>query len=260
MQRLAAASIRMHAQIVLCPDWNDGVELERTVTDLSPLHPHVATTAIVPVGLTGHRARLPSLRGLSDAEAVALVRTVHDWQARYLARLGSRFVFLADEVYLQAGAPLPVADAYEGFAIAEDGIGLVRRFEDGFAQALGRRRRRSVAKRTTIVTGELFAPRLARLLEDAQLEGERVRLVPVTNQFFGGAIGVAGLLTGRDIGRHVGALDDPGDVVLVPAVTLRDVDGVFLDDVTPADLARDLGVTVRVVEPEPRALLRTLCG
>jgi putative radical SAM enzyme (TIGR03279 family) len=260
MQRLAAAGIRMHAQIVLCPDWNDGAELERSVTELWPLHPHVATTAIVPVGLTGHRERLPALRGLTDAEAVALVRTVHAWQAQYLARLGSRFVFLADEVYLQAGAPLPAADAYEGFAIAEDGIGLVRRFEDGFAQALRRRRRRSVAKRTTIVTGELFAPRLARLLEDAQLEGERVRLVPVTNQFFGGAIGVAGLLTGRDIGRHVGALDDPGDVVLVPAVTLRDVDGVFLDDVTPADLARDLGVTVRVVQPEPRALLRALCG
>jgi NifB/MoaA-like Fe-S oxidoreductase len=82
----------------------------------------------------------------------------------------------------------------------------------------------------------------------------------VANDFFGGAIGVAGLLTGRDIARHVATLDDPGDQVLVPAVTLRDVDGVFLDDLTPADLARDLGVNVRAVEPEPRALLRALCG
>jgi NifB/MoaA-like Fe-S oxidoreductase len=50
LERLAKAGIRMHAQIVLCPDLNDGVHLERTVHELAPLHPHVATTAIVPVG------------------------------------------------------------------------------------------------------------------------------------------------------------------------------------------------------------------
>jgi len=43
-------------------------------------------------------------------------------------------------------------------------------------------------------------------------------------------------------------------------VAVRDGDGVFLDDVTPADLARDLGVPVRVVEPSARALLRALLG
>ena len=260
MTRLASAGIRMHAQIVLCPDLNDGAELERTVTELSRLHPHVATTAVVPVGLTGHRERLPALRGLTAREAVDLVATAHDWQERYLARFGSRFVFLADEIYLQAGAPLPPADAYEGFSIAEDGVGLVRRFEDDFVRALGRRRRRTVARPTTVVTGELFAPTLRRLLDDARLDGERVRLLAVTNDFFGGAIGVAGLLTGRDIARQVGALPDPGPCVLIPAVTLRDGDGVFLDDVTPADLARDLGVDVRVVEPAAGALLRALCG
>ncbi len=261
MTRLAAAGIRMHAQIVLCPDLNDGAELERTVTDLSRLHPHVVTTAIVPVGLTGHRDRLPTLRGLTAAEAVALVTTVHAWQAHFLASLESRFVFLADEIYLQAGAAVPSPEAYEGFAIAEDGVGLVRRFEDAFARALRARRRRPVvAAPTTIVTGELFAPRLARLLESARLEGAPVRLLPVRNDFFGGAIAVAGLLTGRDIARQVAALPDPGARVLVPAVALRDVDGVFLDDVTPADLTRDLGVSVRAVEPEPGALLRVLCG
>src|SRR5207244_2810147 len=62
--RLAKAGIRMHAQIVLCPGWNDGPQLERTVFDLAPLHPKVATTAIVPVGLTRHRERLPALRSL----------------------------------------------------------------------------------------------------------------------------------------------------------------------------------------------------
>jgi putative radical SAM enzyme (TIGR03279 family) len=260
MARLAGAGIRMHAQIVLCPDWNDGEHLARTVSELAPLHPHVTTTAIVPVGLTGHRERLPALRGLEPAEAAALVATVHGWQDAFLARLGSRFVFLADEVYLLAGAPLPPAHAYEGFAVVEDGIGLVRRFEDAFVQALRRRRRRTVARSATVVTGEMFAPRLEGLLAGAALTGARVRVAAVPNRFFGGAIAVAGLLTGRDIQSHVAQLGEPGEVVLVPAVALRDIDGVFLDDVTPADLARDLGVEVRAVEPEPAALLHALCG
>src|SRR5215470_2679753 len=118
LERLAKAGLRVHAQIVLCPEWNDGAHLERTVHELAPLHPHVATTAIVPVGLTRHRERLPTLRTLTDAEARALVDTVAAWQARFLDTLGSRFVFLGDEVYLQAERPLPAAEAYEGFAIA----------------------------------------------------------------------------------------------------------------------------------------------
>jgi putative radical SAM enzyme (TIGR03279 family) len=257
LRRLARAGIRMHAQIVLCPDRNDGAHLERTVRDLAALHPHVATTAIVPVGLTAHRERLPALRTLTDPEARALVATVHGWQAEFAPRLGSRFVFLGDEVYLQAGAPLPEAAAYEGFPIAEDGVGLVRRFEDGFEQA-ARRARGGAGARVTVVSGALYAPRLARLL--GRLPGAAARVAAVPNRHFGGSVSVAGLLTGGDIQRHLATERELGDAVLVPAVAVRDGDGVFLDDVTPADLARDLGVPVRVVDPEPRALLRALAA
>ena len=255
LERLAKAGIRMHAQIVLCPGWNDGAQLARTVHELAPLHPHVATTAIVPVGLTAHRERLPSLRTLTETEARALVETVHGWQAELATRLGSRFVFLGDEVYLQAGAPLPEADAYEGFSIAEDGIGLVRRFEDGFVRA-ARRVRAGVSARVTVVSGSLYAPRLAGLL--GALPGCRASVVAVPNRHFGGSVSVTGLLTGGDIQQHLAGLADLGDAVLVPAVAVRDGDGVFLDDVTPVQLSRDLGVPVRVIQPEPRALLRAL--
>ena len=153
LERLAKAGIRMHAQIVLCPDLNDGEHLARTVRELAPLHPQVATTAIVPVGLTRHRDRLPALRSLTPDEAQALVATAEGWQRRWLAELGSRFVFLADEIYLLAGLPLPAAAAYEGFPIAEDGIGLVRRFEDGLARALARRRSTRSGRTVTIVSG-----------------------------------------------------------------------------------------------------------
>jgi len=253
LERLAKSGIRMHAQIVLCPDWNDGAQLARTVHELAPLHPHVATTAIVPVGLSAHRERLPSLRTLTDVEARALVETVHGWQADFLARLGSRFVFLGDEVYLQAGAPVPEAAAYEDFLVAEDGIGLVRRFEDAFVRA-ARRPRAGAPARVTVVSGTLYAPRLARLL--AALPAACASVAAVPNRHFGGSVSVAGLLTGGDIQGHLATLGDLGEAVLVPAVAVRD--GVFLDDVTPADLARQLGVRLRVIEPDPRALLRWL--
>jgi putative radical SAM enzyme (TIGR03279 family) len=258
LERLAKAGIRMHAQIVLCPDLNDGTHLERTVGELAPLHPHVATTAIVPVGLTRHRERLPALRSLTPDEARALVTTADRWQRRWLAQLGSRFVFLADEIYLLAGLPLPPAAAYEGFAIAEDGIGLVRRFEDGFHRSIARRTRVERADALTVVTGTLFAPRLRELLADAGFDPATIRVAAVPNDFFGPAIGVAGLLTGRDIQRHLAVQPDLGRAVLVPAVAVRDGDGIFLDDLIPADLARDLGVPVKVVQPTPSALLNAI--
>jgi len=215
------------------------------------------TTAVVPVGLTRHRERLPALRTLTDDEARGLSVRVAAWQHEFLERLGSRFVFLGDEVYLQAGVPLPEADAYEGFAVAEDGIGLVRRFEDGVARAL--RRRRAVGRpcHVTLVSGTLYAARLERLV--AAIVGAAARVAAVPNHFFGGSVSVAGLLTGQDIARHLAMLPDLGEAIVVPAVALRDRDGVFLDDMTPADLAAAVGVPVRVVAPEPAALLSAVC-
>jgi putative radical SAM enzyme (TIGR03279 family) len=259
LERLARAGIRVHAQIVLVPDWNDGAHLEQTVLDLHRLHPGVATTAIVPVGLTRHRERLPALRLLRDDEARALVDVVETWQRRFLASLGTRFVFLADEVYLQAGRPVPPADAYEGFPVVEDGIGLVRRFEDEFDRLAPRWTPPPRGRAVTLVSGRLYGPRLAAQVARLR-DAVDVRVAAVPNDFFGPAIGVAGLLTGQDIQRHLAARGDVGDLVLIPAVAVRDGSGVFLDDLTPSDLARDLGVPVRVVEPTPRALLRALAA
>jgi NifB/MoaA-like Fe-S oxidoreductase len=168
-------------------------------------------------------------------------------------------VFLADEIYLLADRPIPSAEAYEEFSVLEDGIGLVRRFEDDFAPALARRRARHV-KRATLVTGEMFAPRLETLVARIPGAEGRLRVVAVPNDFFGRGIGVAGLLTGRDIQTRLSTLDDLGDEVLVPAVTVRDAEAVFLDDLTPDDLTRELGVPVRIVEPNPAALLRAVSG
>lgn len=265
MERLARAGIAMHAQIVLCPDWNDGAHLARTVHELARLHPAVPTTAVVPVGLTRHRERLPSLRAVTVEEAGVLVRRIESWQREFRDTLGTRFVWAADELYLQAGLPLPAAAEYEGFSVAEDGIGLVRRFEDAFARAVSRRPARLPRPRhVTVVTGEMFAPRMRALVDRVVVDGLRVSLVAVANEFFGRGIGVAGLLTGRDIQRELeqgrAGGRDLGDEVLVPAVAIRDGVGVFLDDLTPADLAASLETPVTAVEPDAPGFLAALLG
>ena len=256
MARLVAAGIRMHAQIVLCPGINDGECLERSVHDLGGLHPGVATVAVVPVGLTRHREGLPPLRAVTADDARWLVRAIHTWQDALAPRLGTRFVFPADELYLLAGVPIPSAAAYEGFPVLEDGVGLLRRFEDDLDQELRRRRRARRWRPATVATGELFAPVLGELLV-RRAPALRADVVGVPNEFFGRAIGVAGLLTGQDI---IGALAGRslGEVVLVPAVALREGHGVFLDDATPADLAGRLGTPVEAPAATARGLLDAL--
>src|SRR5215469_9061747 len=156
MERLCRAGIAIHAQIVLCPDWNDGAHLERSIRDLARLHPGVRTAAIVPVGLTRHRDRLPALRRLEDEEARVLAIRVTGWQREFLAGMGTRFVFAGDEVYLQAGTEPP--------------------FARGRARLPSRLAR---SRRVTVVTGDMFAPRLRALLESVRVDGLEIRLVPI---------------------------------------------------------------------------------
>jgi putative radical SAM enzyme (TIGR03279 family) len=261
LHRLADAGIRLHAQIVLCPGLNDGPHLERTVRELGELHPGVATVAVVPVGLTRHRDGLYPLRSITQGEAAETLDAIHGWQARFLRRHGTRLCFAADELYLQAGRPIPPADAYEDFSVVEDGIGLVRRFEDDLTHLLARpgRPRWRGQRVATLVTGELFGPILARLVDGIRVPGLRALVVPVPNEFFGRAITVTGLLTGEDIARALSGRP-LGDVVLIPRVALTESRGVFLDDVVPDDLARHLGAPIAVAEPSAKGLIDGLLG
>src|SRR6185436_4658685 len=181
---------------------------------------------------------------------------IHGWQTGFLGRLGTRLVFAADELYLQARQAIPPAAAYEDFSVVEDGVGLVRRFEDEFRRLAGRpgRPRWRGQRAATIVTGELFGPLLGPLLEQVRVPGLRADVVAVPNEFFGRAITVAGLLTGRDVARALSGRS-LGDVILVPRVALTETKGVFLDDVAPEDLSRALGVPIMTVEASARGLI-----
>jgi putative radical SAM enzyme (TIGR03279 family) len=257
LERLTAAGIEVHTQIVLCPGFNDGTQLERTIGDLYALHPGIRTLAVVPVGLTGHRERLPQLRPLGAVGAAAVLETLHRFQERYLAETGTRFVFAADELYLKAGVEFPPLEAYEELSQVENGVGLVPVFRaDAVDVLLEARKLRSGAVST--FTGASASGELTRFAAAlAAKTGVKIHLHTIYNDFFGGEVTVAGLIAGADLIAQLQG-KELGEALLVPDVVLRDGEDVFLDDLTLPQLAQALGVAVFKIDSTPWGLLEGL--
>jgi putative radical SAM enzyme (TIGR03279 family) len=248
--------------VVLCPGWNDGAALDQTLLDLAALAPAARSVALVPVGLTRHRAGLPDLAPFDAPRAAALLERAHGHQARFRAQLGTAFVFAADELYCLSGTPLPSDAAYENYPQLENGVGLLRAFEGEFVRAFedgtaegGLRPADAPPRRVTLVTGVSAAPFLRALLARCPIPGLSVDVRAVVNRFFGETVTVAGLLTGQDLRAQLPPLET--DALLLPANMLRD-DGLFLDDMTLAELERGLGLPIQVVACDGAALLDAL--
>ena len=154
LRALLDHGIEVRGQLVVCPGVNDGRALDDTFAGILDEYPELASVAVVPLGISRFNPEA-AMRNHTTAEAAAVVDAVEDWQDVYRAALGRRLVHAADEYYLMADRPFPAADAYEGFAMHEDGIGMARTFEQEFtgraADATGpaarllRRRRRTGA-------------------------------------------------------------------------------------------------------------------
>jgi putative radical SAM enzyme (TIGR03279 family) len=279
LRALLDRGVEVHGQVVVCPGVNDGAVLDDTMAGVLDRFPELATLAVVPLGVSRHN-REASMRPHTPAEAAAVVDAVEDWQDVFAAVLGRRLVHAADEYYLLAGRPFPPADAYEGFAMHEDGIGMARTFELEFggraeevtgvragffawadadadpetayepyrglrtapgSVTLRPRRGAPVAVLTGAYGAQVLAP----------LVGDRARVVAVENRFFGGNVGVAGLLVGEDLARVL-AGEPEGHRYLLPDVCLSQ--GRFLDGSTPEELPRP----VEVVATDGVALRRAL--
>jgi len=246
LQRLAAAGIRMHTQVVLVPDFNDGRYLEQTIDDLAGLYPMVESLGVVPVGLTRYRMDLPNVKSVSRTYARKAVRYLRERTVAFRRSLGCGFVYTADEFLILAGEPFPRAPYYDDFPQLENGIGMARQALDHFARA-----RRTLPARVhqplTLhwVTGRSAATFLIpRVLEPlARIEGLTVKPVVVSNRFFGDSVTVSGLLTGRDMLETLLAASPTEGVVLLPPNCLN-TDGLFLDDLRPAMLSDELGLPV----------------
>ena len=229
LHRLADLEIEAHTQIVVTPGLNDGVHLDRSITDLADLYPALRSVSVVPVGLTKyHRG---GCRAHTLDEARAVFERVVGWQTRLRERLGVNFAYLSDEWYLRLGENVPPLAAYDGLDLTENGVGLVRQF---LSEPLIPNH-----ESQTLVTGTLFAP----LLRQAAAEFANVEVAPVVNRFFGETVTVAGLLTGRDVVAQLQERD-LGDVVALPAAMFGGPEGQSLDEMWPQEIGEALGRNV----------------
>lgn len=260
LDRLLAAGIEVHAQIVLVPHVNDGDVLKHTL-DWAYARPGVLNVGIVPLGYTRYQDRFAESFN-EPAAARALIDAVAPYQARALEERGEPWVYAADEFYRNAfGADtvenLPPASHYGDFSMFEDGIGIIRSYVDEFSEACESGLAQRVAEvldahgaRVRFVVGEAMQPFLDALIERSPLAG---RIVPLTvsNSYFGGNVDVTGLLCACDIvDALAGVSDREGVTFAIPSIVFND-DGVTLDDATVMDMETASGLTLRVVSCNP---------
>lgn len=258
LERLRAAGIEIHTQIVLCPGWNDGEVLNETIAALAELFPQVASVGIVPVGLTGYRRELSPLNPVTGELAREIIHTVASYQQHFRQKLGKGFVYLADEFYLRANLDLPAAEYYDDYAQVENGIGLGRMLMDEFREMQTGLPEYIDKRRVYLVTGQSAVPILNILVARLnRIEGLSVVLLPVLNKYFGGGVSVTGLLTGRDIISTLGD-DYKNQRVIVPEVVLREGRDVLLDDTTLEDIKDKSGADIRLVDGSARSLIEAV--
>lgn len=263
LQRLLDNDIEIHGQVVLCPEINDGKQLEKTLRDLAAHYPKVVSTAIVPVALTRYNKdeRLTRVTGEFCRRTISEVESL---QSEFRRTLGVTFAFLGDEIYLKAGVEIPSKEHYGDYPQIEDGVGMIRSFSNEFedfleelsdesfrpqqpnlSQAGSDVRTNVIAPRPeekpqkdgtigfnsmhgTILTGEMFAPVLrARIDTLNSLIGSKLVVLDVPNTYFGGDVAVAGLLAGRDF---MAVRDQvKGDFVIIPESVIKSDEPILID-------------------------------
>lgn len=247
LKELIEHDIEVHTQIVLCPGFNDGQELAKTITDLFSLGPNILSAAIVPVGLTRYRDNCAAINGFTPEEARKVIDTVEGWQKTYREKTGQSFVYLADEFYLAADYPLPCYEFYDGFPQLENGIGIVRSFiEEWQEKAL--KTPPSAYKEPCyldVLCGCSAEKVLKPLLAKLSIPNLTVRIVPVENKFFGSQITVTGLLTGQDMVDTAVNLTGPRTGLIIPGISLRKGEDVFLDNMSLSKLEEKMKIPVR---------------
>ncbi len=264
MEKLRDGGITMNCQIVLCRGINDGEHLLRTMNDLEAFYPSVASVSVVPAGLTRFRDGLYPLSPYTKDEAGEVIDCVEKFADGCEKKHGDRIFYLADELYIEAGRPLPPPDKYGDYRQIENGVGLMASMLDEFKDELEYRAdeiRKAVIKKRLIITGTAAADymrdRVAdirRVAPDADIE-----VVAIVNDFFGGSVTVSGLVTGRDIIGQLGK-KYAGYTVFATRNMLRSGEDVFLCDTRVSEVEEATGAKFVFVPDDGAKLLTAVCG
>lgn len=236
--------IRVNAQIVLCPGWNDGAILEKSIEDLMSLHPNVESMAVVPAGLTKFMPTDRGMKTVAPDEARACLEQLKPFQKMAREKWGVRFVYASDEMYLLAGQEVPGNAFYDGFPQYANGVGTIRSFLDDVKKLKRRKDKVGRAPKITMATGALAAPALRELAEVLRAKNlADAHVLEIRNTYWGGNVACAGLIMGQELVAQTKGLD-LGEMLFLPPDA---VDGKrrMLDDITLDTLSGRLNTMVR---------------
>jgi len=253
LRMLLDEGIEIHLQVVLCPGINDGEALRRTFREVLDDY-RAASLGVVPVGLTSRAAALPGeISPYDDVSARRVLEVVEEYQESALEQCGSRLFYAADEFYLIAEEVFPGEEQYEGYPQLENGVGMARKF---IAEAVAESGDIATTDRPPrgVATGEAGERVLREVMEEAGISGAEV--VVARNRLLGGMVTVTALLGGADI---IAALEEQrpeSRELLIPDSMLRE--GLFIDDLTLADIERETGYRLIPIEVNGARFLRAL--
>lgn len=261
IDRFNSAGIKLNCQLVLCPGYNDGEELERTLSDLSRLE-NAECIAAVPVGLTAYREGLAEIEPFNKQTAGAVLDIIDKYGDICLKKYGQRRIYGADEFYLLAEREIPEADYYGDFLQLENGVGLWSLLRSEALDALNDCDYKLEDERSiSLVTGEAAYPLIKMIADKCMGKNPllKARVFPIKNNFFGGKINVSGLVTATDIEAQL-KNEDLGEELLIPSVMLRAEGDMFLDSVTVDELSERLGVKITPVNNDGYELVDAILG
>ncbi|MCX8026369.1 MAG: DUF512 domain-containing protein [Thermodesulfovibrionales bacterium] len=258
LKTLVKGKIRMHTQVVVCPDINDGEVLEKTILDLYKLYPYVMSIAVVPVGITAHRKE--KLKGFDKERAIQVLSIVNKYHQRFRKKHGEGIVYPADEMFIKAEMPIPPLKYYDDLPQIENGVGMVAQFLHQ-AKHIKYKRLTSMinqnnAPHITTFTGTSFLSYLTEFVKNIQSFGINIRAIGIKNSFFGDTVTVTGLLSGRDVIKALEGDIEKNSVLLIPDVCLKEGDKIFIDDVSTDDIEGILNVKTRIIKSNPSGLIK----
>ena len=258
---LTEHDIKINAQIVLCPNINDGKVLDKTIKELSKYAPNLQCIAIVPVGLTKYREGLYPLTVFDKEGASRTIDQINGWQAKFREKYGFNLVYLADEFYVKAEREIPEFKDYDDFPQLGDGIGMLAYFKKNFDSYLKRFKPKKVNKVVSIASGKIVYNFMRARMDELEkkFEGLKINLYPIENTFFGPEITVTGLITGGDL---ITQLKDKelGEYLILCGDMLKDDADIFLDDVTLDEVKEKLNIEIKVNNDGGIGIIKDILG
>ncbi|WP_223174453.1 DUF512 domain-containing protein [Halanaerobium congolense] len=233
-------NIQFHTQIVLCPEYNDQEELDKTLKDLLAFYPQILSIGIVPVGITKYREGLSDLRTLTPAEMQDSLAQIEYWQQKSKKMYGENIIYAADEFYLNTDSELPNYQEYNDFPQLENGIGLTALMNHEL-EKVELPESLSKVKNTAVMTSVLGKKSLNEFAEKIKkIDKLKLELKVVKNEFFGETVTVTGLLTAQDLKKNIKKINPiEYDQIFISEIVLNDQNK-FLDEQTKEEFIDEL--------------------